>query len=97
MKVFAVDRPDVPPIEMPDRFRTEIVYFASANDSVPPPALGPGEYFVPAAAAAEYLDTLTIEILSPLAAASAEIDISEDQERWLRWMVDNGIERVRCG
>lgn len=97
MKVFAADRQGVPPIEMPERFRTEIVYFAAASDAAPPPPLALGEYYVPQAAAAEFLDTLVIEIISPLAATSAEIDISEDQERWLRWMVDHGVERVRCG
>lgn len=97
MKVYAADREGVPPIEMPDRFRTEVVYFAAPADSAPPPLLAPGEHYVPAAAAAEYLDTLTIEIISPLAATSAEVDISEDQERWLRWMVDNRVERVRFG
>lgn len=97
MKVFATDREDVPPIEMPDRFRTEIVYFAASSDAAPPPPLAPGEYYVPQAATAEFLDTLVIEIISPLAAASAEVDVSEDQERWLRWMLDHGIERVRCG
>jgi hypothetical protein len=97
MKVFATNRPDVPPIEMPERFRTEIVYFAAASDAAPPPPLASGEYYVPQASAAEFLDTLVIEIISPLAAASAEVDVSEDQERWLRWMLDHGIERVRCG
>ncbi|HEV7282104.1 MAG TPA: hypothetical protein VGN57_18015 [Pirellulaceae bacterium] len=97
MKIFAADRPDVPPLEMPERFRTEIVYFAAASDAAPPPPLAPGEYYIPQASAAEFLDTLVIEIISPLAAAAAEVDVSEDQERWLRWMLDHRVERVRCG
>jgi hypothetical protein len=39
MQILAVDKPDVPPLEMPARFRMEIVYFmtcpAAAKAEIP--------------------------------------------------------------
>ena len=48
------------------------------------------------AAAREIAEEGTIRIVSPLDSQStAELEITEEQEAWLRWMVENGIERVR--
>jgi len=46
MLIHSVDHPDLPPFEMPARFKMEIVYFMtpSGNPGVPP--LGPNEYWI---------------------------------------------------
>lgn len=60
------------------------------------PALGTGEYWVPAADARNFLDEGVVRIVSPLdSSCQAEIEISEEQEQWLEWMVREEIEHVR--
>jgi hypothetical protein len=97
VRVYAVDRPELPPFEMPDRFRHDITYFVtSAGEGELPVGLAEGEWWVRQADAEEIFDLGTIRIVSPLdSASSAELEISEEQEAWLRWMIDNRVERVR--
>lgn len=97
MKVIAVDRPEVAPLEMPARFRTEIVFFMSSpGENGAPADLGPGEYWINLDEARKWLDELVVYVVSPLDAENkAEIELSEDHERWLEWLVTHGIQRVR--
>lgn len=97
MKVIPLDRPELPPLEMPARFRTEIVYFMTPPGYGGAPAdLQSNEYWIDAAEAQTWLDELVVYVVSPLDAENqAEIGLSEDHERWLAWMVEHGIQRVR--
>ena len=48
--------------------------------------------------ARDIYDGGTIRIVSPLDSAStSELEITEEQEAWLRWMIANRIERIRLG
>ncbi len=97
MKIISVDHPEVPPLTMPDRFRTEIVYFMTpAGKRTAPAELGPREYWVALEDARRWLDELVVLVVSPLDAASkAEIELSEQHESWLEWMVAHNIQHVR--
>ena len=96
MKVVAIDRPDVPPLDMPERFKFQIVYFMTPSGEHGAPALAPGEYWIRLEDARKWLDELVVYVVSPLDAASqAEIELTDEQEAWLQWLVDNGIERVK--
>ena len=92
--VHAVGRPEVPPCPMPGRFRTDIAYFKSA----PPGAasLPENEYQFDRASVEDWLESGVLLLVSPLDAAHAtEVEITEDQERFIRWLHDHRIERVR--
>jgi hypothetical protein len=96
--VYAVARPDLPPFEMPDRFRHEITYFMTISGEAGVPKLPAGEYWIKLADARTSLDDGVFHIVSPLDSASkAEIELSEEQEAWLEWMVKSGVEHVRLG
>ena len=94
--VYAVDRPDLEPFRMPDRFRHEITYFMTVSGEGGVPKLPAGEYLVRMADAKAALEDGAVRIVSPLDSASkAEIELSEEQEAWLEWMVKSGVEHVR--
>jgi hypothetical protein len=97
MNVVPLDRPDVPPLAMSQRFRTEVVYFMTpAGDRTAPAALGPNEYWIARDDAQRWLDDLVVRVVSPLDAASkAEIALSDEHERWLEWMVQHDIQHIR--
>ncbi|MFO0919250.1 MAG: hypothetical protein U0872_13175 [Planctomycetaceae bacterium] len=99
ISVVAVDQSGVPRCPMPDRFRHDVTYFATpAGMQDAPQSLADGEYWIRADDARRILDDGVIVIVSPLDSASrTEIEITEDQERWLEWLVEHAIQHVRIG
>ena len=97
MKVSAADQPKAPPLELPDRFKMEIVYFMTPpGDRGAPAVLGENEYWIDQAEARQWLDEGVIYVVSPLDAENqAEIELTEYHEAFLQWLVTNNIRRVR--
>lgn len=94
--VYAVARPEVPPFPVSDRFRHEIAYFMSVpgNPGVPP--LAEGEYWVSLEETHDWLDSGVISLVSPLDSQNrTEVELSEEHEAWLEWMLRHQIERIR--
>jgi hypothetical protein len=96
-KVFAVGRPELPPLEMPDRFRHDITYFCTqAGERGAPESLPADHWWVGLADARTIYNDGVIRVVSPLDSSStAELEISEDHETWLQWMIANGVEQIR--
>ncbi len=81
---------------MPDRFRHEVAYFMSVPGEGNTPAVGEGEYWVRRENALRWMDDGIVEIISPLDSdAMAEIELSEEQEDWLDWMIEHEIQHIR--
>ena len=99
MKLHAVNRPDIPPLELPARFRTEIVFFMTPpgeNDA--PAKLGENEYWINLADARQWLDDGCLYVVSPLDAQNkAQIELTEDHEAFLEWLVKHSVQHVRIG
>src|SRR5687768_4196610 len=96
MKVFAVDKPDVLPCEMPARFQRDIAYFMTPAGDRGVAKLPAGEYWIDAEDARRWLAEGVLSLVSPLDSEyQAEVEISEDQERWLEWLVEHGVQHVR--
>jgi hypothetical protein len=96
MLIYAVDKPELPPFSMPERFRHEITYFMTPPGAQGVPNLSAGEYWVQLGDARNCLADGVVRIVSPLDSDSkAEIELSEEQEAWLEWMVAHEIEHVR--
>jgi hypothetical protein len=97
--IHAVAKPELKPYAMPDRFRHDITYFCtSPGESGAPAKLGPGEWWVRLDDARRLHDDGVLRIVSPLdSASSTELELTEEQEAWLEWMIDNEVEHVRLG
>jgi hypothetical protein len=96
MRVFAVGRDDLAPLEMPARFKHDIAYFMTPPGEAGAPQLPPGEYWVSLDDARRWLDEGVLRLVSPLDSENqAEAEITEDQERWLEWLVEHQIQHVR--
>jgi hypothetical protein len=97
VRVVPVERPEVVPFQMPDRFRHDVTYFVtSPGESGAPAVLGENEWFVRLADAQRFYEEGVLRIVSPLDSQStAELEITEEQEAWLSWMIDNRIEHIR--
>ena len=96
VQVIPIDQPDVAPFSMPDRFRKEVVYFMTPLDGEGAPSLAKDEYWRRSEDAKQWLDDGVFTLVSPLDAHSvAEIELTEEQEAWLEWMVNNEISTIR--
>lgn len=97
VQVFSIDQPQTPSFSMPDRFRRDVTYFATPPGVQDAPARLPdGEYWVRQEDARRILEEGVITIVSPLdSAARTEIEITEEQERWLEWVVAHRVQHVR--
>jgi hypothetical protein len=96
MLIYAVDKPQLSPFEMPSRFRTDIAYFMTPPGDRGVPRLPAGEYWVSLEDARRWLDEGAVEVISPLDSVhSTEFELTEEQENWLRWMVEHEIQHVR--
>ncbi len=98
MLVYAVQRADVPPLEMPARFSHDIAYFMTPPGERGAPRLPAGEYWIDLDEARHWLDEGVMLLVSPLDSQNkAEVELSEEQEAWLEWMLANNIQHVRLG
>jgi hypothetical protein len=96
MLVYAVDRPEVPPLEMPGRFRHDIAYFMTPPGERGAPLLGEGEFWIDPEDVRRWLDEGVLLLVSPLDSENqAEVEINEEQEAWLEWLVRHNVQRVR--
>jgi hypothetical protein len=96
MLVLAIDKPDVAPFEMPARFRTDVAYFMTPAGERGAPKLPAGEYWISLDDARRWLDDGVVEVVSPLDSVHAtEFELTEEQENWLRWLVEYGVQHVR--
>ena len=98
MKIYAPDRPDVPPFEASARLRHEVAYFMSVPGEKGTPQVDEGEYWIDAVSARRWLDDGVISVVSPLDSENqTEVELSEEQEAWLEWMLAHRVSRIRFG
>ena len=98
IQVHAIDQQNLPPFEMSDRFKTQVVYFMTPAGEPGVPALGPREYWIRREDAEHWLREFVVSVVSPLDAASkAEFELTEEQEAWLEWLVAHQVQHVRLG
>jgi hypothetical protein len=66
------------------------------GDAPGAPKLGPNEYWIEPANVNRWLEEGCFSVVSPLDAESvAEIELTEDQERWLEWLKKYAISQVQ--
>ena len=96
MRVYAVGRPEVTPLEMPARFKHDIAYFMTPPGERGAPQMPAGEFWISLEEARQWLDEGVLTLVSPLDSENkAEAEISEEQEQWLEWLLKHNIQHVR--
>jgi hypothetical protein len=94
--VIAVGRPDLPAWEMPARFRHDVAYFMTPSGEKDAPKLAAGEYWIDADDARRWQEEGVMQVYSPLdSTKQAEIEITDEQQDWLDWLVANQVSHIR--
>lgn len=96
VRLVPIDRPDVAPLTVSGRMRSQLVYFMSASDAPGVPTLGEGEFFFADDDIEKWLDEGVIYLVSPLDTANyTEVELSEEQELFLNWLKTHQVRHVK--
>jgi hypothetical protein len=95
-RLLAVDHPEVPPLEISARLRSQLVYFMTPPDEPHVPSLAAHEYWIDASQTAQWLADGVIAVVSPLDEAHRTVvELSEEQETFLEWLETYQVQHVR--
>jgi hypothetical protein len=73
-----------------------LVYFASPAGAAGAPALGEGEFWFARPDVERWLGDGVFYLVSPLDTANqTEVELTEEQEEFLTWLFDQGVQHVR--
>lgn len=91
-----VGRPAIAPRPISARLRSQLVYFTIPAGSPGIPALAEGEFWFDPAEISRWLDDGVINLISPLDTAKmTEVELDEEQESLMTWLVKENIQHVR--
>ncbi len=97
VKLVSVDHPEVSPLPISARLRSQLVYFMTPTCTPGRPALGENEFWFARDEVAKWLDDGVFYLVSPLDSANkTEVEITEEQEVMLFWLKGHQIQHVRA-
>ena len=97
IELVPVDHPEVRPLPVSARLRSQLVYFMSPTAALGVPALGENEFWFARDEVAKWLDDGVFYLVSPLDTANqTEVELTEEQEAMLFWLSRNQIQHVRA-
>jgi hypothetical protein len=96
-RLIALDREGVPALAITPRMRSQLVYFqASPGKEGVPEAGSPDEVVFCMGEVRRWLEEGVFEVVSPLDTANqTEIELTEEQEAFLGWLLEHGVSHVR--
>jgi hypothetical protein len=94
--LVAVDHPELKPLPISPRLRTQLVYFMSPPDAAGVPPLGDGEYWIARGDVTEWLMQGIFYLVSPLDSGNVtDVELSEEQEAMMSWLDKHHVQHVR--
>ena len=96
LELVPLDRPEVRPLPISPRLRSQLVYFMSTPGTAGVPSLGEQEYWFAKEEIAHWLDDGVFYLVSPLdTARQTEVELSEEQEAFFHWLKTESVQHVR--
>jgi hypothetical protein len=96
LAVVSVDHPELTPLRISGRLRSQLVYFMTPPGSPGVPPLGDDEFWIARKDVAEWLREGVLLLVSPLDTENmTEVELSEEQEVLLGWLETNQVQHVR--
>jgi hypothetical protein len=95
-KLVSIDRPEVPPLPLSARLKSQLVYFRTMADAPGVPVLEEDEYWFARDEVGKWLSEGVFYLVSPLDTENkTEVELSEEQEVFLGWLEEHGVQHVR--
>ena len=94
--LVSVDHPQVKPLPISPRLRTQLVYFMSPSNSPGVPPLRDDEYWIARDDVTKWLIEGIFYLVSPLDSGNVtDVELSEEQEAMLSWLDKYHVQHVR--
>jgi len=91
--VSSIEKSEIEPFEITAELRVQLQYFTTGETRDPERL---NEYFFPLLRSRELLEDGVFYMVSPLDSQNqSEIEITLEQEIFLEWIVEKGIEKIR--
>lgn len=95
-RLVPIDRPEVAPLAITTRLRSQLVYFMTSPDTAGLPPIGRDEFWFAREEVERALDEGVILLVSPLDSDNfTEVELSDEQETLLEWLKQNEIQHFR--
>jgi hypothetical protein len=95
-KVISVDHPEILPLPISDRLRTQLVYFITPAGSPGVPPLGESEYWIALSDVTRWLMEGVFYLVSPLDTENmTEVELTDEQEAFLSWLDKHRVQHIR--
>jgi hypothetical protein len=96
IRLEAVGHPEVAPLAISERLRSQLVYFMTPPGAPDVPPLGENEYWIAQKEVKTWLEDGVFFVVSPLDTANAtEVELSDEQESLLNWLQGHNIQHIR--
>lgn len=97
IELISIDHPEVRPLRISLRLRSQLVYFMTPPAAHGIPALGENEFWFARDDVAKWLDDGVFYLVSPLDTANqTEVELTEEQEALLSWLNRHEVQHVRA-
>ncbi|MFO0890438.1 MAG: hypothetical protein U0790_15010 [Isosphaeraceae bacterium] len=94
--VIALDHPEVPPLSISPRLKSQLVYFMTPPDTPGVPTLGEGEVWVSRSDVTHWLMEGIFLLVSPLDTENmTEVELTDEQEGFLSWLDRHHVQHFR--
>ena len=97
IELVSIDHPEVRPLRISERLRSQLVYFMTPAATHDVPSLGENEFWFARDEVAKWLLEGVFYLVSPLDSANqTEVELTEEQEAMLVWLSRHQIQHVRA-
>lgn len=96
VSLVPLDHPDVAPLHVSPRLRSQLVYFMADPNTPGLPALGDDEFWFNREDVTRWVMEGVFYLVSPLDTQNmTEVELTEEQDAFLNWLDSNGVQHVR--
>jgi len=96
LSLVSLDHPEIAPLPVSPRLRSQLVYFMAAPNAPGAPPLGENEYWFDREEVTRWVMEGVFYLVSPLDTQNmTEVELTEEQDALLNWLETNHIQHVR--
>ncbi|WP_165229885.1 hypothetical protein [Aquisphaera insulae] len=96
LKVLSVDHPEIPPLPISARLRSQLVYFMSPTDRDGVPELRDDEFWIASVDVTRWLMEGVFQLVSPLDTANTtDVELTDEQDAFLSWLDRGKTQHIR--
>lgn len=96
VSLVPIDHPEIAPLRVSPRLRSQLVYFMAGPEAPGAPTLGENEYWFNRDEVTQWVMEGVFYLISPLDTQNmTEVELTEEQDAFLNWLETNHVQHIR--